>query len=68
MRLNSLSHDDKAFWCRIAARAATVDGISSGIIFSFRDALALVDKTMSCKAAVVFEASSDAILVLDADG
>ncbi len=67
--LKLLRDDDKSFWCRISARAATVDGISSGIIFSFRDGTGARDQDDELrKAAVVFEASSDAILVLDADG
>lgn len=67
--LKLLREDGRSFWCRISARAATVDGISSGITFSFRDGTGARDQDDELrKAAVVFEASSDAILVLDADG
>ena len=61
--------DGSSFWCRVSARAATMDGISNGIIFSFKDATGSRDQDDELrKAAVVFEASSDAIMVLDADG
>ena len=67
--LKLLRDDDQSFWCRVSARVATSGGVASGIIFSFRDgAGARIQDDELRKAAVVFEASSDAILVLDADG
>ena len=61
--------DDSSFWCRLNARPASRDGVSSGIIVSLKDASRQRDRDDELrKAAVVFEASSDSIMVLDADG
>jgi diguanylate cyclase (GGDEF)-like protein/PAS domain S-box-containing protein len=67
--LKLLKEDGTSFWCRISARAASSESTASGIIFSFKDASGSREQDDELrKAAVVFEASSDAIMVLDADG
>ncbi|MBT8448669.1 MAG: EAL domain-containing protein, partial [Gammaproteobacteria bacterium] len=61
--------DETSFWCRLNARPASRDGVSSGIIISLKDSSHQRDRDDELrKAAVVFEASSDSIMVLDADG
>jgi len=64
-----LRENGTKFWCHMTAKAASMQGTSSGIIFSFKDATGQRDRDDELrKAAVVFEASSDAIMVLDAEG
>ena len=61
--------DDSSFWSRMTAKAASFQSMSSGIILSFEDATSQRERDDELRqAAVVFEASSDAIMVLDADG
>jgi len=64
-----LRQDGPNFWCKISAKAADPKNIQSGIILSFEDATGQREGDDKLRqAAVVFEASSDAIMVLDADG
>ncbi|MCP4273470.1 MAG: diguanylate cyclase, partial [Gammaproteobacteria bacterium] len=64
-----LRDDGKSFWSRITAKAASLRSMKSGIIISFEDATNKREQDDELRqAAVVFEASSDAIMVLDEDG
>jgi diguanylate cyclase (GGDEF)-like protein/PAS domain S-box-containing protein len=67
---NLLYRDDgSSFWCRIKATAASSEKMSRGFILSFEEATKEREHDYHIRqAAVVFEASSDAIMVLDADG
>ncbi|MCP4412436.1 MAG: EAL domain-containing protein [Gammaproteobacteria bacterium] len=64
-----LRDDGKSFWSRITAKAANLRSMKSGIIISFEDATNKREQDDELRqAAVVFEASSDAIMVLDEKG
>ncbi|MCP3675114.1 MAG: diguanylate cyclase, partial [Gammaproteobacteria bacterium] len=64
-----IREDGKSFWSHITAKAASFESMSSGIVLSFEDATNQRERDDELRqAAVVFEASSDAIMVLDADG
>ena len=61
--------DGTSFWCKLTAKAASYQSMSSGIIWSFDDASTQRERDDELRqAAVVFEASSDAIMVLDETG
>ncbi|PCJ45998.1 MAG: hypothetical protein COA74_14675 [Gammaproteobacteria bacterium] len=61
--------DESSFWCRIKAKPANLEDLNKGIILSFEDATKQRNRDANLhQAAVVFEASSDAIMILDADG
>ncbi|MFT5452404.1 MAG: diguanylate cyclase (GGDEF)-like protein/PAS domain S-box-containing protein [Enterobacterales bacterium] len=61
--------DDSSFWCKIKATAASSEDMSCGFILSFEEATKQKERDDDLRqAAVVFDASSDAIMVLDADG
>jgi len=61
--------DGNSFWSRMTAKAASSKSVKSGIVISFEDATNKREKDDELRqAAVVFEASSDAIMVLDEDG
>jgi len=64
-----MRNDGTTFWSRMTAKAASYRSMSSGIIMSFEDATNTRERDDELRqAAVVFEASSDAIMVLDANG
>ncbi len=64
-----IREDGSSFWSRMTAKAASFQSMSSGIVLSFEDATNQRERDDELRqAAVVFEASSDAIMVLDADG
>ncbi len=64
-----LRDDGKLFWSRMTAKAASFRSMKSGIIISFEDATNKREQDDELRqAAVVFEASSDAIMVLDEEG
>ncbi|MFT5520335.1 MAG: diguanylate cyclase (GGDEF)-like protein/PAS domain S-box-containing protein [Enterobacterales bacterium] len=61
--------DGSSFWCRIKATAASTEKMNRGFILSFEEATKQKQRDDGLRqAAVVFEASSDSIMVLDADG
>ncbi len=61
--------DGSSFWSRMTAKAASFQSTKSGIVLSFEDATSQRERDDELRqAAVVFEASSDAIMVLDSDG